>query len=116
MSHFSTLRTKIIDAEILKTTLHDLGIQVKHNAEVRGHNQQKIRADIVAVLEGKCDLGWSYNSSRQLDLVADLSGIAKERNLTELTSAINQKYAVNKILAEIKQSGLQNANVKLVVN
>ena len=115
MSHFSTLRTKITDAEILKASLSDLGISVKTEADVRGYNGQRVRADLVAVLEGEYDLGWSRNSDGSFDLIADLWGVAKKHNQTELINSINQKYAVNKTLAEVKQRGLQNANVKLVL-
>ena len=116
MSHFSTLRTKIADAEILKASLRDLGINTKTEADVRGYNGQRVRADLVAVLEGEYDLGWSRNSDGSFDLIADLWGVAKKHNQTELINSINQKYAVNKTLSEVKQRGLQNANVKLVVN
>jgi hypothetical protein len=115
MSHFSTLRTKITDAEILKSSLRDLGISVNTNADVRGYNGQRVRSDIVAVLEGEYDLGWSRNADGSFDLIADLWGVAKKHNQTELINSINQKYAVNKTLAEVKRPGLQNANVKLVV-
>ncbi|NBD14678.1 MAG: DUF1257 domain-containing protein [Cyanobacteria bacterium] len=115
MSHFSTLRTKISNAEILKASLSDLGLTVKANADVRGYNGQRLRADIVAQLEGEYDLGWSENSDGTYDLIADLWGVAKKHNQTELINSINQKYAVNKTLAEAKQRGLENANVKLVV-
>jgi hypothetical protein len=115
MSHFSTLRTKISDAEILKASLRDLGISANSNADVRGYNGQRVRADLVAVLEGEYDLGWSRNSDGTFDLIADLWGVAKKHNQTELINSINQKYAVNKTLAAVKQRGLQNANVKLVV-
>ena len=115
MSHFSTLRTKIADAEILKSSLSDLGITVQANADVRGYNGQQVRADIVAVLEGEYDLGWTENSEGTFDLIADLWGVAKKHNQTELINSINQKYAVNKTLTQVKQRGLQNANVKLVV-
>ncbi|MGK7915948.1 MAG: DUF1257 domain-containing protein, partial [Prochloraceae cyanobacterium] len=70
MSHFSTLRTKITDAVILTNSLRDLGINVKTNAEVRGYNGQQVRADIVAVLEGEYDLGWSENGDGTFDLIA----------------------------------------------
>jgi len=115
MSHFSTLRTKITSAEILTSSLADLGFTVKHNAEVRGYNGQRQRADIVAVLEGDYDLGWSRNSDGSFDLIADLWGVAKKHNQTELINSINQKYAVNKTLAEVKRQNLSNANVKLVL-
>ncbi|MBE9117780.1 DUF1257 domain-containing protein [Lusitaniella coriacea LEGE 07157] len=115
MSHFSTLRTKISDVEILKASLRDLGITTKTEADVRGYNGQRVRADLVAVLDGEYDLGWSCNSDGTYDLIADLWGVAKKHNQTELINAINQKYAVNKTLTEVKQRGLQGANVKLVL-
>ncbi|ELS34430.1 MULTISPECIES: DUF1257 domain-containing protein [Pseudanabaena] len=115
MSHFSTLRTKITDAEVLKSSLRDLGITVKTEADVRGYNSQRIRADIVATLEGDYDLGWSRNTDGSFDLIADLWGVAKKHNQTELINSINQKYAVNKALTEVKRPGLSNANVKLVL-
>ncbi|MEM9091188.1 MAG: DUF1257 domain-containing protein [Cyanobacteria bacterium P01_F01_bin.53] len=115
MSHFSTLRTKITDAEILKSSLSDLGVTVKSEANIRGYNGQNVRADIVAVLEGDYDIGWSRNTDGSFDLIADLWGVAKKHNQTELINSINQKYAVNKTLAEVKRPGLQNANVRLVL-
>jgi len=115
MSHFRTLRTKLTDAEILKATLRDLGICVKTDANVRGFNGQRIRADIVAVLNGEQDIGWSRNAHGSFDMISDLSGVARKNNLNELVNSVNQKYAVNKTLAQIKQSGLQNASVKLVL-
>jgi hypothetical protein len=115
MSHFSTLRTKITDAEILKTSLRDLGINIKTEADVRGYNGQRVRADIVATLEGDYDLGWSRNTDGSFDLIADLWGVAKKHNQTELINSINQKYAINRTLNEVRRPGLSNANVKLVV-
>ena len=115
MSHFSTLRTKITDAEVLTSSLADLGITVKTEANIRGYNGQNVRADIVAVLEGDYDIGWSRNTDGSFDLIADLWGVAKKHNQTELINSINQKYAVNKTLAEVKRPGLQNANVRLVL-
>jgi Protein of unknown function (DUF1257) len=105
MSHFSTLRTKITDAEILKNSLKDLGINVKTVADIRGYNGQRVKADIVATLEGEYDLGWSRNNDGSFDLIADLWGVAKKHNQTELINAINQKYAVNKTLSEVRRSG-----------
>lgn len=98
--HFSALRTKITDIEILKTSLRDLGIAVKTEADVRGWNGQRVKADVVAVLEGKYDMGWLKNSDGSFDLVADLRGIAERHNHVELVNAINQKYAMNKSLLE----------------
>ncbi|MGD1849142.1 MAG: DUF1257 domain-containing protein [Cyanophyceae cyanobacterium] len=114
MSHFSTLRTKISDVAVLKSSLQDLGIQTKENSDIRGYNGQHLRADLIAVLDGDYDLGWSRNADGSYDLIADLWGVAKKHNQTELINSINQKYAINKTLIEAKRPGLQNAHVKLV--
>lgn len=102
--HFSTLRTKITDGEMLKTALRDLGITVKIEADVRGYNGQRLRTDIVAVLEGEYDLGWGLNSDGSYDLIADVWGVSKKYNQTELINSINYKYAVIKTAAEAEKN------------
>jgi hypothetical protein len=104
--HYSTLRSKVTDAELLKATLRDLGITVKTNADVRGDNGQRVRADIVAVLEGEYDIGWQLNSDGSFDIIADLGGVAKKHDQTKLINSISQKYLLNKTLAEAKQRKL----------
>jgi len=105
MSHFSTIKTQITDAEILIKSLQDLGFIVQTTAQVRGHNGLRLQADVVAVLPGHYDLGWTRNTDGTYDLVADLWGVAKQHNQQQLLDAINQKYAVNKTMVEIKRLG-----------
>ncbi len=42
MSHFNTLRTKLTDIGILKSSLHSLGMVVHTDTEVRGSDCQRI--------------------------------------------------------------------------
>jgi len=123
MSHFSTIKTQITDAEILIKSLQDLGFAVQTSAQVRGHNGLRLQADVVAVLPGHYDLGWTKNADSSFDLVADLWGVAKQHNQQQLLDAINQKYAVNKTICEIrrlgynltKQSVQSDGTVRLIV-
>jgi hypothetical protein len=115
MSHFNTLRSKLTDGELLISSLRNLGIVVQTHAEVRGYHHQRVRADIVAVLEGDYDLGWSRNADGSFDLIADLWCVARKHNISNLINSINQRYAVNQTLATVKHPGLQNATVKLVM-
>jgi hypothetical protein len=101
-SKFSSLRTKITDAEILKDSLYQLGIVVKTNAEVRSFHY-RIQCDIVAVLEGECDLGWSRNNDGSFDLIANLWGLSLKQNQIKLINSINQKYALNRTLKEAQE-------------
>lgn len=123
MSHFSTIKTQITDAQILIRSLQDLGFVVQTQAQVRGHNGLRLQAEVVAVLPGHYDLGWTSNSDGTYDLVADLWGVAKQHNQQQLLDAINQKYAVNKTIGEINRLGYNLAQqtvqadgtVKLIV-
>lgn len=115
MSHFNMLPSKLTDAELLKSSLRDLGITVKTNAEVRGVGCQKVKAEIVAVLKGGYDLGWTLSTDGTLSLIADLWAVSRENDLSRLITQINQKYAVNQTLAQLQRPELQNAKVKLTV-
>ncbi|ARV62800.1 hypothetical protein BZZ01_01585 [Nostocales cyanobacterium HT-58-2] len=115
MSHFRSFPTKLTDVEILKSTLRDLGICVIADGTVRCVNGQKVDADIVAVLEGECDINWSCNADGTFDFIADVPGVAIKHNQAQLINSINQKYAVYKTLNQINQPGLENANVRLVL-
>ena len=110
--HFSILRTKITDLEILKDTLQELGISFKMDAEVRGSFGLKSKVDIVAVLEGKCDLGWARNSDGSFDLVADLWGISKIYNQTELVITVQQKYAELKKIKDTSEYTIEEVQVQ----
>lgn len=116
MSHFNTLPSKLTDAEILKTSLRELGINVRTNAEVRGVGCQKVQAEIVAMLSGGYDLGWSRSADGTLSLIADLWAVAREHDLSQLMTQINQKYAINQTMAQLQRPELQNAKVKISVN
>lgn len=99
--YFSLFRTKITNAEILKTSLQQLGFTVKTNADVRGYRGQRVPADIVAILEGDYDLGWIRNPDGSLDFIVDLGGVSEwYDHPTELIQSILQQYALNQTLAE----------------
>jgi Protein of unknown function (DUF1257) len=78
----------------LKTTLKDLGIRVIVDGTVRGVNGQQVRANIVAVLQGECDIGWTRNTDGTFDFIADMPGVAIKHNQAQLIHSINQKYAI----------------------
>ncbi len=93
--HFSTLRTKIKDLQLLILTLEQLGLTVALNAYIRGGGSQQAKADVVAVLKGGCDIGWSRNPDGSFDLITDLWGISQTYDQTKLISSINRQYEQN---------------------
>mgnify|MGYP005838875589 CR=1 FL=1 len=99
-SHFSRIRTRLTDAEILKTSLQELGFTVRTNADVRGYGGQRVPADVVVILKGKYDLGWGRNPDGRFDLICDVGGVSELYNQSELINSIIRRYALNKTLAE----------------
>ena len=48
MSHFTKIKTKIYDLEILKKSLSDLNLEfTAENLEINGYNNQKASADLI---------------------------------------------------------------------
>jgi signal transduction histidine kinase len=94
--YFSTLRTKVKDPQLLILALEQLGLTVALDADVRGGANQRVRADIVAVLEGECDIGWLRNANGSFDLIADMVALEHgSSNIVELINSINQQYERN---------------------
>jgi hypothetical protein len=75
--------------------LEQLGYPVEMEADIRGSGGQKVRADIVAVLEGDCDIGWARNTDGSFDLIADVWGVSMRHNFNNLINSINYQYALN---------------------
>ena len=116
MSHFTTVRTKITNAEILKSSLADLGFKVETDCILRGYNGLTRQEEIVAVLDGQFDLGWHRNQDGSFSMIGDFWGISKKYNQTELVNKINQKYAINEtLLKAATQAGLKSASVNVNV-
>lgn len=94
LGHFSMMRSEMRDAEILQAALKALEIPVQSNADVRGSNGQLYPAEMVAVLEGKFDLGFVRAEDGTFNLVADLWGLSQKYDNPILIQAIKHQYAV----------------------
>jgi hypothetical protein len=93
--HFTTLRTRITDLQLLKLTLEEMGLKVRTNTYIRGGGGQRVKADVVAVLEGYYDMGWMRQEDGTVDLITNLTGVAQTYDQKELISSIGQRYAEN---------------------
>lgn len=102
--HFTTLRSRMRDANLLKAALRALGIPVQVNADVRGPDGQTYQADIVAVLEGRFDIGYSRADDGSFNIIVDLWGLAQRYNNGALINGIYQQYLALKEQAETPEN------------
>lgn len=109
MSHFTTLKTKIMDLDVLEQALVRLqrpyrrakggkGGKGGKGIEVRGYQGATTKAELV-INYGKYDVGLTKEPDGSYTLVADWWGIQNTAGLSErqVAEAINQEYALVRV-------------------
>lgn len=109
MSHFTTVKTKMKDLTCLLESIKDLGyefVEDEQGVEVRGYQNQLEKARVAIKVSKKYDVGIKQTASG-FELVADWWGVETTRGLSEqeFVNQIQQRYAYNKVLKEVKKRG-----------
>ena len=109
MSHFTKIKTKIYDLEILKKSLSDLNLEfTAENLEINGYNNQKASADLIIKQNNNYDIGFKWNGT-EYQMVTDLMFWSQDYSVDKFLNQINQRYAYNAIL---NLSGKENFQIK----
>jgi hypothetical protein len=109
MSHFTKIKTKIYDLEILKKSLTDLNLEfTAENLEINGYNNQKASADLIIRQSNNYDIGFKWNGT-EYQMVTDLMFWSQDYSVDKFLNQINQRYAYNAIL---NLSGKENFQIK----
>ena len=109
MSHFTKIKTKIYDLEILKKSLTDLNLEfTAENLEINGYNNQKASADLIIKQSNNYDIGFKWNGT-EYQMVTDLMFWSQDYSVDKFLNQINQRYAYNAIL---NLSGKENFQIK----
>ncbi len=109
MSHFTKIKTKIYDLEILKKSLTDLNLEfTAENLEINGYNNQKASADLIIKQSNNYDIGLKWNGT-EYQMVTDLMFWSQDYSVDKFLNQINQRYAYNAIL---NLSGKENFQIK----
>ena len=120
MSHFTTIKTKCTDQDLLVESIKQLGYQVKVGKfNCCGYQGNKTTVDILISLQGGYDIGFVRNNDGY-EMVADWWGI-NGIDQTEFTQSLNQQYSILSTTQELKSKGfsldqetLSNGTVRLV--
>ena len=112
MSHFTKIKTKLYNLEILKKSLDDLSLSTTlGNTEVRGYKNQKHIADLVIKQSNNHDIGFAWNG-KEYELVTDLMFWAQPYSVDKFLNQVNQRYAYNSIIQMSEKEGFQLAQSK----
>jgi predicted DNA-binding WGR domain protein len=108
MSHFTKLKTKIIDKECLLKALKNLNYAIEENSLIRGYNRRTRKGDIVIKANGDFDVGFVKDSTDEpFQVLADWYGAAQSIGSTrkEFINSVQREYATTKVLHELRKKG-----------
>ncbi len=109
MSHFSTIKTQLIEAEPLIKALNNLGYTINQEEKfVKGYRGKFTPVDISMNLSGDTKVGFKWNkNSNSYELVTDLDLWKFEIPVERFISKITQMYAYQTIISKTKEEGYQ---------
>ena len=109
MSHFSTIKTKLKEAEPLIKALNNLGYIINQEEKfVKGYRGKFTAVDISMNLPGDTKVGFKWdNISNSYELVTDLDMWKFELPVERFISKVTQMYAYETIISKTKEDGYQ---------
>ena len=105
MSHFSRIRTKMVEKDLVMKALADLGFTVEEgeSLQVRGFGGQQTAVDLKVPLKMSYDIGLRYRE-KSYEIVADWFGVRGVKQ-QEFTQRLNQRYAYHAARAKLESQG-----------
>ena len=109
MSHFSTIKTQLKDAEPLIKALNNLGYIINQEEKfVKGYKGKFTAVDISMNLPHETKVGFKWdNKSKSYELVTDLDLWKFELPVEIFISKVTQMYAYQTIISKTKEDGYQ---------
>ena len=109
MSHFSTIKTQLKEAEPLIEALNKLGYLINQDEKfIKGYRGKFTAVDISMNLPGETKVGFKWdNNSNSYELVTDLDLWKFEIPVERFISKVTQMYAYNTIITKTKEDGYQ---------
>ena len=109
MSHFSTIKTQLKEAEPLIKALSNLGYSIIQEEKfVKGYKGKFTAVDISMNLPGDTNVGFKWdNNLKAYELVTDLDLWKFEIPVERFISKVTQMYAYQTIISKTKEDGYQ---------
>ena len=107
MSHFSTIKTQLKEAEPLIKALNSLGYNINQEEKfVKGYRGKFTAVDISMNLPGETKVGFKWdNNSNAYELVTDLDLWKFDLPVERFISKVTQMYAYQTIISKTKEDG-----------
>ena len=109
MSHFSTIKTQLKEAEPLINALNNLGYSINQEEKfIKGYRGKSTEVDISINLHSETKVGFKWdNNSNSYELVTDLDLWKRDIPVERFICKITQMYAYQTIISKTKEDGYQ---------
>ena len=109
MSHFSTIKTQLKEADSLIKALNNLGYSINREEKfVKGYRGKFTAVDISMNLSGDTKVGFKWDKiSNTYELVTDLDLWKFEIPVERFISKVTQMYAYHTIISKTNEDGYQ---------
>jgi len=109
MSHFSTIKTQLKEAEPLIKALKNLGYTLNQEEKfIKGYRGKFTAVDISMNLPGDTKVGFKWDkNSNAYELVTDLDLWKFEIPVERFISKVTQMYAYHTIISKTNEDGYQ---------
>ena len=109
MSHFSTIKTQLKEADPLIKALNSLGYIINQEEKfIKGFRGKFTAVDLSMNLPGDTKVGFKWdNNSKSYELVTDLDMWKFELPVERFISKVTQMYAYHTIISKTKEDGYQ---------
>ena len=115
MSHFTRLKTRITNKEMLINCLKEMGYEVRENCTIKGYRYTKHKVDVAVSTKSGYEIGFVMDEEGVYNVVADWWGISStsenefarqlEEQFVEVERQVQQAYAVRTALEQLKRQG-----------
>ena len=105
MSHFTTIKTEILDFDILKRTISDLGFSMKENDWHIGHDGQMEDIDLSVRIAPQSDLQFKKGVPGKGYVITAVVEPLEREKTRRIIQMIQQEYAYRKVLHETRKRG-----------
>ena len=109
MSHFSTIKTQLREAEPLIKAINSLGYSINQEEKfIKGYRGKFTAVDLSINLPGDTKVGFKWNNnSNAYELVTDLDLWKFDIPVERFISKVSQMYAYQTIISKTKDDGYQ---------
>lgn len=113
MSHFTEVKTKIYDLDILRTTLQDLQKSGDITSFTSHKNETCSKDELIIVQDESYEAGLRWNGA-EYELFVDLMSWTGVCPINNFVDRLNQRYAYNTIQRLTNTSTLQSTKINLM--